>query len=256
MPSSWETAESDDNTVNKRALQDGTLNLATGGGGIEFRLLDRVRSQMTQLYRLLRENGRLNIFSAVGRPPPSCINVSSPPEGPLYLASGSKIIPPTLLEEITNMEMINLTPRPTNLLLYGSVALALLEGLASLFWHKFQSNCSLFHPAGSFGPNPGGWSDLWDSVANGTARNDKSDYETRDQPLPLFIYTWVSRWRSGIEQMGGVEQRSFWQESQSLALCTLFGLANNVGHFLDDLIWPSLVLCIFSYLHLFIGCLP
>ena len=89
---------------------------------------------MTQLYRLLRENERLNIFSAIGRPPPSCIDVSSPPEGPLYPASVSKIIPPTLLEEITNIEMVNLTPRSTNLLLYGGVALALLEGLASLYF--------------------------------------------------------------------------------------------------------------------------
>ncbi|KAL7432067.1 hypothetical protein ACHAXH_002808 [Discostella pseudostelligera] len=131
------TAESDDNTVNKRALQDANLvsAAAAGSGGIEFRSLDRVRSQMTQLYRLLREHGRLNIFGAIGRPPPSCISLSSPPpEGPVYPTSGSKIITPTLLEEITNMEMINLTPRPTNLLLYGGVALALLEGLASLYF--------------------------------------------------------------------------------------------------------------------------
>ncbi|KAL3769650.1 hypothetical protein ACHAWU_010254 [Discostella pseudostelligera] len=131
------TAESEDNTVNKRALQDANLvsAAAAGSGGIEFRSLDRVRSQMTQLYRLLREHGRLNIFGAIGRPPPSCIELSSPPPGgPVYPTSGSKIITPALLEEITNMEMINLTPRPTNLLLYGGVALALLEGLASLYF--------------------------------------------------------------------------------------------------------------------------
>ena len=128
------TADSDENTVNKRALQDANVFSAIGGGGIEFRSLDLVRSQMTQLYRLLRENGRLNIFGAIGRPPPACLAISSPPEGPVYPSSGSKLISPTLLEEITNMEMINLTPKPTNLFLYGGIALALLEGIASLYF--------------------------------------------------------------------------------------------------------------------------
>ncbi len=129
------TADSDENTVNKRALQDANIFSAIGGGGVEFRSLDRVRSQMTQLYRLLRENGRLNIFGAIGRPPPACLAISSPPDGPVYPAlSDSKLISPTLLEEITSMEMINLTPKPTNLLLYGGIALALLEGIASLYF--------------------------------------------------------------------------------------------------------------------------
>ena len=143
------TAESDDNTVNKRALQDANLQSATmggsssgggvggGGGGIEFRSLDLVRTQMTQLYRLLREHGRLNIFGAIGRPPPSCLAVPSSSQleqGPVYPASGSKIISPALLEQITNMEMINLTPKPSNFFLYGGIGLAVLEGLASLYF--------------------------------------------------------------------------------------------------------------------------
>jgi hypothetical protein len=111
------TVESDENTVNKRAIEDAR--------SIEFRSLDIVRSRMTSLYRLLREEGRLEVFGAVGRPPPSGV--------PVYPTSGSKLISPTLLEEITNMEMISLTPRPTNLLLYGGVALAVLEGFASLY---------------------------------------------------------------------------------------------------------------------------
>ena len=111
------TVESDENTVNKRAIEDAR--------SVDFRSLDRVRSRMTSLYRLLREGGRLGVFGAVGRTPPVGM--------PVYPTSGSKLISPTLLEEITNMEMISLTPRPTNLLLYGGAALAVLEGFASLY---------------------------------------------------------------------------------------------------------------------------
>lgn len=129
------TAESDDNTVNKRALED--ANIASG---VEFQSLDRVRAQMTKLYRLLREEGKLNVFGAIGRAPPSSSSstVLSPynyyAEGPNYPTSGSKIITPNLLEQITNMEMMSLTPQPTNFLLYGGAALALLEGVVSLFY--------------------------------------------------------------------------------------------------------------------------
>ena len=129
------TAESDDNTVNKRALED--ANIASG---VEFQSLDRVRAQMTKLYRLLREEGKLNVFGAIGRAPPSSSSSStvlSPynyAEGPNYPTSGSKIITPNLLEQITNMEMMSLTPQPTNFLLYGGAALALLEGVVSLFY--------------------------------------------------------------------------------------------------------------------------
>ncbi|KAL7542441.1 hypothetical protein ACHAXR_011783 [Thalassiosira sp. AJA248-18] len=130
------TAESDDNTVNKRAIEDANIASASSGGGtgVEFRALDRVRSQMTKLYRLLRDEGKLNVFGAIGREPPSSLSVIPPPEGPTYPTSGSKIITATLLEEITNMEMINLTPQPTNFLLYGGAALAVLEGIASLYY--------------------------------------------------------------------------------------------------------------------------
>ena len=125
-----ETANSDDNTVNKRTIEDQTTTQ------IAFQSVDKIRLEMTKLYRLLRENGKLNVFGSIGRLPPSSLLAVSPPppEGPIYPTSGSKIITPTLLEEITGMNMIALTPQPTNLLLYGGAILALLEGLASLYY--------------------------------------------------------------------------------------------------------------------------
>ncbi|KAL7483664.1 hypothetical protein ACHAW6_009348 [Cyclotella cf. meneghiniana] len=122
------TAESDANTVNTRLLEEAKA--------VEFRSLDRVRAQMTKLYRLLREGGRLQAFGAIARQAPKSSTFSSTsPSGPIYPAAGSKIITPTLLEEITGMEMTNLTPQPTNMLLYGGAALALLEGVVSLYFH-------------------------------------------------------------------------------------------------------------------------
>ena len=134
------TAETDENTVNKRAIDDANLISAASSSsrgmerGVEFRSLDRVRAQMTKLYQLLREEGKLKAFGAVGRQPPSQ-SIHVLPQGPIYPTAGSKIITPTLLEQITDMSMTNLTPRPTNFLLYGGVALALLEGLLSLYFN-------------------------------------------------------------------------------------------------------------------------
>eukprot|EP00956_Cyclotella_meneghiniana_P045392 scaffold366016_cov76-Cyclotella_meneghiniana.AAC.1 len=122
------TQNSDGNTVNTRLLEDAKA--------VEFRSLDRVRAQMTKLYRILRDSGRLQAFGAVGREPPKAlVSSSNNPMSLIYPASGSKIITPTLLGQITGIEMINLTPQPTNFLLYGGVALAVLEGLLSLYFH-------------------------------------------------------------------------------------------------------------------------
>ena len=126
------TAESDENTVNKRAIEDFNIESAAAQQ-IEFQALDKVRTQMTSLYGLLRNYGKLNVFGAIGRSPPPSIQVW-PDRGPIYPTSGSKIISPQLLEEITNMSMISLTPQPTNLLLYGGAILAVLEGLMSLYY--------------------------------------------------------------------------------------------------------------------------
>ena len=125
------TTQSEENTVNKRTLQDSNIS---AGADIEFQVNDIVRTRMTKLYRLLREKGKLNVFGAIGRAPPASISLTSQPDALIYPTSGSKIIPPMLLEQITEMQMVALTPKPTNLLLYGGGALAVFEGLLSLYY--------------------------------------------------------------------------------------------------------------------------
>jgi len=122
------TVLSDENTVNKRTIEDANIRSA-----VEFRSLDKVRAEMTKLYQLLREEGKLRVFGAIGRKPPSSLRVPSP-SGPIYPTTGSKIITPTLLETITNMEMTSLTPQPTNFLLYGGAILASLEAIVSFIY--------------------------------------------------------------------------------------------------------------------------
>ena len=89
------TAESDENTVNKRALAE------TSQAGVEPSA-DRARTQMTALYRSLREGGRLRAFGAVGRPPPAPAAAATTFGGPIYPAAGSKIILPELLVSCMN----------------------------------------------------------------------------------------------------------------------------------------------------------
>mmetsp|Transcript_9927 Transcript_9927/g.16985 ORF Transcript_9927/g.16985 Transcript_9927/m.16985 type:complete len:552 (+) Transcript_9927:277-1932(+) len=122
------TVQSDENTVNKRSIEDATISSA-----VEFRALDKVRAEMSQLYQLLREEGKLRVFGAIGRLPPSSLRLP-PPSGPIYPTTGSKIIAPKLLETVTSMEMMSLTPQPTNFLLYGGAILASLEAVVSLMY--------------------------------------------------------------------------------------------------------------------------
>mmetsp|Transcript_3767 Transcript_3767/g.5762 ORF Transcript_3767/g.5762 Transcript_3767/m.5762 type:complete len:561 (+) Transcript_3767:167-1849(+) len=126
------TVQSDENTVNKRSIEDATISSA-----VEFRALDKARAEMSQLYQLLREEGKLRVFGAIGRLPPSSLQqqlATAAPSGPIYPTSGSKIITPKLLETVTSMEMASLTPQPTNFLLYGGAILASLEAIVSLVY--------------------------------------------------------------------------------------------------------------------------
>ena len=128
------TSERDETlTVNKRAIEDATIENAASSppqmptSDVEFRSNDPARYQMTQLYQILKKGGRLNFFGAVGRW-----------QEAVFPTAGSKLVSEALLEEITEMNMISLTPQPTNLLLYQGVGLAVSRvstiGSTSIGW--------------------------------------------------------------------------------------------------------------------------
>ena len=75
------------------------------------------RMDMTRMYQTLRDNGKLTFFGAGEAQP---------------IASGSKTVTPLLLEEITNLSMTSLTPKPNNSLLFAGIALATAEALCAL----------------------------------------------------------------------------------------------------------------------------
>ena len=106
------TSEAEENTVNNRA----TLDMMTA----QYPPISPSRNEMTELYTALADAGHLKLFGAAGRK-----------DHPLP-AMGSKIVTPTLLEQITEMEMLSLTPKPTNTFLIGGIILAITEGFVSL----------------------------------------------------------------------------------------------------------------------------
>ena len=98
------TANADENSEN--------LRQAT-----EFPTESAARSEMTQMYNVLKESGQLKLFGVVD------------PRVPL--AAGSTNVPPPLMEGIIDLPMTALTPQPNNSLLFAGVAVALLEFIAS-----------------------------------------------------------------------------------------------------------------------------
>lgn len=76
------------------------------------------RSEMTDTYAALKAKGHLKIFGAHSNDN--------------FLAQGSKIVTPTLLEEVLGIKMSSLTPRPTNTLLIAGAVLATVEGVTSI----------------------------------------------------------------------------------------------------------------------------
>mmetsp|Transcript_10434 Transcript_10434/g.16016 ORF Transcript_10434/g.16016 Transcript_10434/m.16016 type:complete len:484 (+) Transcript_10434:59-1510(+) len=79
---------------------------------------DRARSEMTTMYTLLKQLNHLRLFGAAEDFP---------------LASGSHIVTPKLLEAVSGLDMVALTPKRTNPLLVAGAASAFLEGLVSLY---------------------------------------------------------------------------------------------------------------------------
>lgn len=98
------TAEADQNAVNTRMEQ-------------ELPLVSQSRTEMTDMYRLLKNEGQLRLFGAIDK-----FNMP---------ASGSYSVRPSMLEEITLLSMKSLTPQPSNTLLYAGIGLATIEAIAS-----------------------------------------------------------------------------------------------------------------------------
>jgi len=108
------TSEAEENSINNRQLTDTNL---------EYPPISPARTEMTKMYRTLVDLQHLQVFGAAG----------NTKRGYSYPAAGSKIVTPTLLENVTEMSMVSLTPKPTNNLLIAGVALAVLEGFVSLY---------------------------------------------------------------------------------------------------------------------------
>lgn len=107
------TKHAEENDINKRLADESMINL----GAMEYPPISPARSEMTEMYALLKKNGSLTAFGAASNNN--------------YPAQGSKTVTPILLEQITNLSMTSLTPKPTNTLLVAGVVLSVLEGILS-----------------------------------------------------------------------------------------------------------------------------
>jgi len=101
------TANAEENTVNLRELLD-----------TKFPIESEARKEMTDMYDALKLQSQLKLYGAV--------------DTRQALAAGSHKLPPSLLEEILDMPMSSLTPRPTNILLITGIAFGLLQVLVSI----------------------------------------------------------------------------------------------------------------------------
>jgi len=104
------TSDAEENNINTRLPME----------EMAYPPVSPARTEMTDMYRTLAGLGHLRMFGAAGR------------EGRPYPAMGSKDLTPNLLEQITDMSMVALTPQPTNTLLYGGIGLCVLEIATSL----------------------------------------------------------------------------------------------------------------------------
>lgn len=109
------TMEAEENSINKRIADGANL----GNLEIAYPPESPARNEMTNMYRILKDKGVLKTFGAASNGN--------------YPVQGSKIITPTLLEQITNLSMVSLTPQPTNTLLIAGGGFALLEVLFSAY---------------------------------------------------------------------------------------------------------------------------
>lgn len=82
---------------------------------MEFPTASAARSEMSDMYRVLKEQNHLKLYGAM--------------DTKLPLAAGKYDLPPKLLESILNLPMTALTPEPTNTMLWAGGAVAIAEGL-------------------------------------------------------------------------------------------------------------------------------
>jgi hypothetical protein len=101
------TTEAEENAENTRLLESNT----------QYQVISPARTEMTNMYRLLAKQNHLRLFGASREFSP---------------AAGSHTVTPMLLEQITNLTMVALTPKPTNTLLLAGAALAIAEGAVSI----------------------------------------------------------------------------------------------------------------------------
>jgi hypothetical protein len=109
------TMEAEENSINKRIADDASLD------NMEYSYppVSAARMEMTSMYQKLKTNDALIAFGAAS-------NGNFP-------AQGSKVITPTLLEQITDLSISSLTPQPTNTLLVAGAAFAFAEGIFSVY---------------------------------------------------------------------------------------------------------------------------
>ncbi len=108
------TKEAEENHINKRIADQESVNF----GALEYPPTSPARMEMTAMYNALSNTRHLNVFGAA--------------RDGKYPAMGTKNVTPVLLEKITNLSMENLTPQPTNTLLYAGAGLAVIEGIVSI----------------------------------------------------------------------------------------------------------------------------
>ena len=101
------TSEADINSISNRQDQD-------------MLTFSESRSDMTAMYKTLKDNGHLKLFGAIDR-----FNMP---------AAGVHTVKPSMLEQLTGLSMKALTPKPSNTFLYAGVAVAFLEALASAYF--------------------------------------------------------------------------------------------------------------------------
>jgi hypothetical protein len=101
------TSEADINSISNRQDQD-------------MLTFSESRSDMTAMYKTLKDQGHLKLFGAIDR-----FNMP---------AAGGHTVKPSMLEQLTGLSMKALTPKPSNTFLYAGVGVAFIEALASAYF--------------------------------------------------------------------------------------------------------------------------